>query len=139
MSKQYNEINEAIWDKHFSAMPPASDDSTMEMNENGEYVPATPIGYDEEQKLYGAVREILETAIKTHTYKTYRVGEVFVDTYHEDHQKIMPYDVIYLFSRDWEDMLFPVVVRTITEKKMTVLYLGGEENEDVITKTIECR
>lgn len=139
MSNQFNEANKKIWDDHFNAVPPEGDGKTMELNDAGEYVPATPIGYDEEQKLYGAIRNILEEAIKHHKYKTYRVGEVFVDTYHENHEKIVPFDVIYLFSREWEDMLFPVVVRTITEKKMSVYYLGGEENEDVITETIECR
>lgn len=137
MNQTVNEANQKIWDEIFAEQAPAPDDENMMQTEDGNYVPATPIGYDDEQKSYSAVSRIIENAIKTKRYKTYRIGAVFVETYDENHAKILPFDVIFLFSRSWEEPMFPVLVRTVTENRLTVMYLGGEDNEDVITKTID--
>lgn len=137
MNQTVNEVNQKIWDEIFVLKPPVSSNAPMVETEDGNYTQADAIGYDDEQKSFAAVSRIIDTAIKTKQYKTYRVGEVFVETYNEDHAKILPFDVIFLFSRAWEEPLFPVLVRTVTENKLTVMYLGGEENEDVITETID--
>lgn len=134
---EYNIINKKIWDNIFHKTPNFNN-TTMCCDDNGNYTVATPIGFDDEQKTYDALKEIIENAIKTKEYKTYKVGSAFVETYGNIKPNILPYDVIYLFTESWEEPLFPVLVKdiNISKDKMTILYLGGKENEDVITKTI---
>lgn len=134
---RYNEINKKIWDNIFSKNP-NQDESVMQRDDNGNYTVATPIGFDDEQKTYDALKEIIENAIKTKEYKTYKIGSAFVETYGNIKPDILPYDVIYLFTESWEEPLFPVLVKdiNISKDEMTILYLGGAEHEDIITKKI---
>ena len=68
-----NVENKKIWDGIFQKQPPVNNDDCYVMceGENGEYVPATPLGFDDEQKTFDALKEIIETAIKAKKYKTW--------------------------------------------------------------------
>lgn len=146
---KFNVKNKTIWDRIFGETPNVgnndgvyaeviSDDGTTK------YEKATPIGYDDEQKTYNALKEIIESAIKDKDYLTYKISTDFVDSYmHCDNdgkkEEILPYDVIYLFSESWEEPLFPVLVREVDNEKgiMNVMWLGGEDNEEILTETIK--
>lgn len=136
-----NVENKKIWDRIFQQQPPVNNDDYCEMceNENGEYIPATPLGFDNEQKTFDALKEIIETAIKLKKYKTWHIGSNLVETYTEDKSPIEEFDVIYLFSKSWEEPLFPVLVKEITDKVIKVQWIGGKENEDIISKEISYR
>ena len=133
-----NEINKKIWDEIFKQKP-NYDESVMCCDDNGNYTVATPIGFDDDQKTYDALKEIIEGALKCKNYKTYKIGSAFVETYGNIKPDILPYDVIYLFTESWEEPLFPVLVKdiNISKDEMTILYLGGPEHEDIISKIIK--
>ena len=134
-----NVENKKIWDEIFQKQPPVNNDDdccVMCERENGEYVPATPLGFDDEQKTFDALKEIIETAIKVKKYKTWHIGSGLVETYTEDKSPIEEFDVVYLFSKSWEEPLFPVLVKEITDKVIKVQWIGGKENEDIINKEI---
>ena len=133
-----NENNKKIWDEIFKRTP-NYDESVMCCDDNGNYTVATPIGFDDDQKTYDALKEIIENAIKTKEYKTYKIGSAFVETYGNIKPDILPYDVIYLFTESWEEPLFPVLVKdiNISKDEMTILYLGGPDHEDIISKIIK--
>ena len=105
-------------------------------DENGNYVPATPIGFDDEQKTFDALKDIIEGAIKNKTYKTWKMRSKLVETYSDDHQPIEEFDVIYCFSEDWEETLFPVLVMEIKDDAIVVMWLGGKDNEETRTQEI---
>ena len=44
-----NTKNKKIWDDIFSQQPSVND-NVLTMDENGNYVPAIPLGFDDEQK-----------------------------------------------------------------------------------------
>ena len=71
--------------------------------------------------------------------KIQKIGSAFVETYGNIKPDILPYDVIYLFTESWEEPLFPVLVKdiNISKDEMTILYLGGPEHEDIISKIIK--
>lgn len=133
--------NKKIWDEIFQQQPPVNNDDCCVMceSENGEYVPATPLGFDDEQKTFDALKEIIETAIKVKKYKSWHIGSNLVEAYTEDKTPIEEFDVIYLFSKSWEEPLFPVLVKEITDKVIKVQWIGGKENEDIISKEISYR
>ena len=133
-----NVESKKIWDGIFQKQPPVNDDDCCEMceSENGEYVPATPLGFDDEQKTFDALKEIIEAAIKVKKYKTWHIGSKLEETYTEDKTPIEEFDVIYLFSKSWEVPVFPVLVKEITDKVIKVQWIGGKENEDIINEEI---
>lgn len=133
-----NVENKKIWDGIFQKQPPVNNDDCCVMceSENGNYVPAIPLGFDDEQKTYDALKEIIESAIKNKTYKTYKVGAELKETYSNEHLPIEEFDVIYLFDNSWEEPMFPVLVKAITDIQIEIQYLGGEDNEEILTKQI---
>lgn len=133
-----NVENKKIWDGIFQQQPPVNNDDCCVMceSENGNYVPAIPLGFDDEQKTYDALKEIIESAIKNKTYKIYKVGAELKETYSNEHLPIEEFDVIYLFDNSWEEPMFPVLVKAITDIQIEVQYLGGEDNEEILTKQI---
>lgn len=133
-----NVENKKIWDEIFQKQPPVNNDDCCVMceSENGNYVPAIPLGFDDEQKTYDALKEIIESAIKNKTYKTYKVGAELKETYSIEHLPIEEFDVIYLFDNSWEEPMFPVLVKAITDIQIEIQYLGGEDNEEILTKQI---
>ena len=130
-----NTKNKEIWDNIFGQQPTISNDFMCE-DENGNYVPATPIGFDDEQKTFDALTDIIEIAIKNKTYKTWKMRSKLVETYSDVHQPIEEFDVIYCFSEDWEEALFPVLVREIKDDAIVVMWLGGKDNEETRTQEI---
>ena len=133
-----NKTNKQIWDNIFEQQPEIdADDCVMTCDEDGNYTPATPIGFDDEQKEYDALKEIIEGAIKKKSYKSWKIGSPLVETYTEEKDKIEEYDVIYLFSKDWEEPVIPVLVKTITDNSVEVWWLGGPDKETTIKKTIK--
>lgn len=133
-----NKENKKIWDDIFAKQPPVTNSEndeegvTMCENEDGEWVPATPIGYDDGQKTFDALKEIIESAIKKKSYKTWRIGTKLVETYDDKHESIEEFDVIYLFTNSWEEPVKPVLVKEITEDYVTLQYLGGADNESIL-------
>lgn len=125
--------NKKIWDDIFQKQPTidnVSDCCTMCEDESGNYVPATPIGFDDEQKEYDALKEIIESALKNKDYKTWHIGSELVETYSDEHAPIEKFDVIYLFTKSWEEPKFPVLVKNITDNEIELWWLGGEDNEE---------
>lgn len=66
----------------------------------------------------------------------YHIGSKLVETYTEDKSPIEEFDVVYLFSKSWEEPLLPVLVKEITDKVIKVQWIGGKENEDIINEQI---
>ncbi len=130
-----NKENKKIWDDIFEKQPEL-DDSVMCKNENGNYVAATPIGFGDEQKTYDALKDIIEGAIKKKNYKTWHIGTKLIETYTEEHLPIEEYDVIYFFSKDWEEPLFFAMVKNITDTNIEYWWLGGEDNETICKANI---
>ena len=130
-----NTKNKEIWDNIFSQQSTISNDVMCE-DENGNYVPATPIGFDDEQKTFDALKDIIEGAIKNKTYKTWKMRSELFETYSDEHLPIEEFDVIFCFSADWEEALFPVLVKEIKEDAVVVMWLGGRDNEEAKTQEI---
>lgn len=126
-----NELNKKIWDDIFNQEPPQPSDEDCCCCDNGEggYKPATPIGYEPEMKEYSALKEIIEGAVKNKTYKTWKIGSKLEETYSEDHKPIEKYDVIYLFTSDWEEPIIPVLVKEITDTEVELWWLLDEETK----------
>lgn len=138
--EEFNQINKEIWDSKLAKQPPRLDDEDFCVSccdENGECVPAVPLGYDEESKQWSAVREIIDQAVKNRRYKTYRLGSDFVETYDDKHEKILPYDVIYCFSEAWAQPLRPVVVKEVGEDELTLMFIGGRDGDELMTEKIK--
>lgn len=131
-----NVENKKIWDNIFSQQPSINKDDVLTMDENGNYIPATPIGFDDEQKTYDALKEIIEGAIKNKNYKTWKVGSQLKETYGNEHLPIEEFDVIYLFTKSWEEPQFLVLVKAITDTQIEVQVLGGEDNEEILTERL---
>ena len=131
-----NIFNKKIWDDIFGQQPPISDEVMCE-DENGNYVPAVPLGYDPKQKTFDALKDIIEPAIKNKTYKTWKCRTKLVETYSDDHQPIDEFDVIYIFTSDWEVPRWPVLVKEIKDDVIVVMWLGGKDDETVQTQEIK--
>lgn len=128
---EYNLKNKEIWDNEFAKVPPVSDeDCCCCEDESGNYVPATPLGYDDDMKEYSAVKDIIEGAIKNNDFKTYRCKTPLVETYNEEHAPLKIYDVIYPFTSDWEEPTFPVLITGINEaeNKINVAFVDYEDD-----------
>ena len=130
-----NKANKEIWDKIFAEQPTISDEVMCE-TEDGSYVPATPIGFDDEQKTFDALKDIIEGAIKNKTYKTWKCRTKLVETYSDEHLPIEEFDVIYIFTADWEVLRWPVLVKEIKEDVVLITWLGGKDDEEVKTQEI---
>lgn len=117
-------------------MPPSIEDDeccTCCCDDSGQYVPAIPLGFDNEQKTFDTLKEIIDAAIKTKTYKCWHIGTKLVETYTDEHSPIEEFDVIYLFSKSWETPKFPVLVKEIKKDTIVIEFLGGEDDEEAIT------
>ena len=88
------------------------------------------------KKTYDALKEIIETAIKDKAYKTYKVGAELRETYGDKHLPIEKFDAIYLFDNSWEEPIYPVLVKAITDNYIEVQWLGEEDNEEILTEQI---
>jgi hypothetical protein len=137
---KYNEFNQQIWDNEMSKQPPVSDEDCCCVccdDGNGNYQPAVPMGYEPEMKEYSAVKDIIEGAIKNKTYKTWKVGSALVETYSDEHEELRIFDVVYLFSSDWEVPIMPVLIIGNNEKDsvFNVAYID-DNKDDVVKRTI---
>lgn len=131
-----NEVNKKFWDDVFAQVPPTSDTDCCHVcceGENGHYVPATPLGYDDEMKEYSAVKDLTENSIKDKSYKCWKIGSTLLDTYAPNKIEICLFDVIYVFTSDWEIPKFPVLITEIneTEHSITVAFID-DRNDGVI-------
>lgn len=135
-----NAINKKIWDDIFAQQPPQpSDDDCCEVmcdSGDGCYKPATPIGFDDEQKTFDALKDIIEGAIKNKTYKTWKMKSELFETYSEKHAPIEEFDVIYIFSSDWEEARFPVLVKEIRDTEIELWWLGGRDGEETCKQSV---
>lgn len=143
--KTIAEANKAYWDELMEdKYPPVEGyDSNgccvIEEDEDGNVRPATPINNDPDIKLYGALKEVIESNIKLKTYKCWHIGTELFESYAKFPEPINEFDVLFLFSKDWEEPLFHVLVKKIDEenKTITVQWLGGKDHEDPITKELK--
>ena len=131
-----NKENKKIWDNIFAKQLPETnpddEDVVMCEKEDGECVAATPLGYDDDQKTFDALKEIIESAIKKKSYKTWRIGTKLVETYDDKHAPIEEFDVVFLFTNSWEEPIRHALVKEITEDYVTLQYLGGADNENIL-------
>ena len=138
-----NEKNKQIWDAEMGKLPPAPDENTpMCEDENGNLTYATPLGYDDDMKEYSAVKDIIEGAIKSKNYKCWKIKSKLVETYTDEHEEIVPFDVVFLFSSDWEIPIFPVLITDIdtNKKELSVSWIKtgpNDEDDDVAHKVIQ--
>lgn len=121
---EINEKNKKIWDDIMSKQPPVSDtDSECCVcceGEDGSWQPAVPLGYDDGQKRYDATKELTEGAIKNKDYKTWKKGSWLKDSYSKGTEDIKLFDVVYLFTADWEEPIMPMVLTAVNEENKTV-------------------
>ena len=137
---KYNEFNKQIWDNEMSKQPPVSDEDCCCVccdDGDGNYQPAVPMGYEPEMKEYSAVKDIIEGAIKNKNYKTWKVGSSLVETYSDEHEELCIFDVVYLFSSDWEVPIMPVLIIGNNEKDsvFNIAYID-DNKDDVVKRTI---
>jgi len=149
-----NEENKKFWDDTFAQVPPTrdedcccecsgKDDSDDEVecccgccceDEDGNWKPAVPLGYDDDMKEYSAVKDLTEDAIKNRTYRCWKVGSYLVESYCENPEELRLYDVLFLFTESWEEPLFTVLLTGIDEEnhKLKVMYI--DNNKDKVIK-----
>lgn len=127
MNKNNFDIWKSIVDKEWI---PSENDTT---DENGCFV--KPLNFDEEQKEYDAVREIIDNAIINKDYKTWKNKSQLVETYNEQHSPIEEFDVVYVFESSFEYPLRPVLITKIEETSITIKFINNSSDE-VMTYTI---
>ena len=134
-----NETNKKIWDDEFSKQPStSSDDCCFSMDDNGNYSEAIPLGYDDEQKEYSAVKDIIENAIFKKEYKLWKIRSELKDFCTSE--PIEPFDVVYCLDESWEYPLFPVIIHSINKNENTVIVKFVDHKEDeVITKVMSIK
>ena len=121
---EINEINKKVWERIFGETPIEMEDGILSVDDEGNSTSAEPLGFDEGQKEYDAVREITESAVFTKTYKIWK-GETKLYSAVTG-KPINEFDVIFYLDAAWE---YPV--------KLMLVYKINEENNSIIVKYID--
>lgn len=132
-----NEVNKKFWDDIFAEVPPTNDTDCCHVcceDEDGHYVPATPLGYDDDMKEYSAVKDLTENSIKDKSYKCWKIGSTLFDTYAVNKIELCLFDVIYVFTSDWEIPKFPVLITEVDEKEHTITVAFIDNRKDEVIK-----
>lgn len=134
-----NEKYEKIYNEALNKKAPEWDGSTYEFRE-GEYVPATPIGYDDEQLAFDALQDVIQTAFtKDKDYVCWSDGgytkktKDILETLEGDTLK--KYDPVLLLGNFGEPMGFMMYSGECNEEdgymRPTFLYI---DNDDEVRK-----
>lgn len=123
-----NQKNLALWKKNFVKVENSEDDCcTMTSCEDGSYKPAEPLNNDPEMQKYGAVYDIITTAVKNRDYKIYMKGDKeLVDFYTKEPLK--KYDVILLIDNFEYPMPFFIFMGTAEhENCVSLLWIYDDD------------
>ena len=123
-----NQKNLALWEKSFVKVENSEDDCcTMTSCEDGSYKPAEPLNNDPEIQKYGAVYDLITTAVKNRDYKIYMKGDKeLVDFYTKEPLK--KYDVILLIDNFEYPMPFFIFMGTTEhENCVSLLWIYDDD------------
>lgn len=125
-----NEKNKTIWDKNFTKT--VLDDNVFTRGENGELTKAIPLNDDPEIQEYGAVVDLLETALFEHDYKILKKDSKLPVDFITGTQFEL-YDVVGIIN-EWKEFAGFFVFLGLTDNDTKFMFKYFNSSDDSIRK-----